>query len=193
MNPCSEADLPEQLRRFLELRNRLILPDGAVPAAVLVPLFVRDGRYHALFTRRTDHLQHHGGENSFPGGVLEPEEGAVEGALREAWEETGIHPDDVAVLGLLDDIHSIHNYRVTPVVGLIPADYPYRVNAGEIERLIEPPLDHFARPGAVRREQRIWQGDVFDVSHYDYLGDDIWGMTAAVLEQLLEFTAEVTR
>ena len=183
-------DLHGRLKQLLTTRPRRPLENGPVPAAILVPLFIRNGQYHLLFTKRTDHLQHHGGEISFPGGVLEPEEGPIEGALREAWEETGIHCDDVDVVGLLDDIYSIHHYRVTPVVGLIPPDYHYQINPDEIERLIEPPLSHFYLPDILRREQRIWQGVTYDVRHYDYQGDDIWGMTGAVLGQLLELINE---
>jgi 8-oxo-dGTP pyrophosphatase MutT (NUDIX family) len=159
---------------------------GPVPAAVLLPLFLRNGEYHLLFTKRTPHLLHHSGEISFPGGALAPEETPEQAALRETWEEVGILPADVDILGMLDDVYSIHDYLVTPLVGVIPPDYPYAVNTGEIERIIEAPLSHFRDPGVLHTEQREWQGQSFLVRHYDFRGDDIWGMTAAILAQFLE-------
>ena len=179
-------NLPERARTTLMARSRRAMEAGPVPAAVLLPLFLRNGEYHLLFTKRTDHLLHHSGEISFPGGALNPEEGPEQGALRETWEEVGIHPADVEVLGFLDDFYSIHHYLVTPVVGIIPGDYPYDVNPYEIERIIEAPVAHFLDPAILRVEPRQWQEQSFMVRHYDFLGDDIWGLTAAILAQFLE-------
>ncbi|GFE62320.1 CoA pyrophosphatase [Geobacter sp. AOG2] len=179
-------DLPERARAALAARSRRAMEAGPVPAAVLLPLFLRNGDYHLLFTKRTGHLLHHSGEISFPGGALNPEEEPEQGALRETWEEVGIPPSQVEILGSLDDFYSIHHYLVTPLVGLIPDDYPYAVNPGEIERIIEAPVTHFLDPAVLRMEPRQWQGQSFMVRHYDFRGDDIWGLTAAILAQFLE-------
>jgi 8-oxo-dGTP pyrophosphatase MutT (NUDIX family) len=186
-------DLPERVRTALATRSRRTMEAGPVPAAVLLPLFLRNGEYHLLFTKRTNHLLHHSGEISFPGGALNPEEEPEQGALRETWEEVGIPPTHVEILGLLDDFYSIHHYLVTPLVGLIPGDYPYAVNPDEIERIIEAPVAHFLDPGILRIEPRQWQEHSFMVRHYYFLGDDIWGLTAAILSQFLEivFTGEL--
>lgn len=179
-------DLPERTRTALAARTRRTMEAGPVPAAVLLPLFLRNGNYYLLFTKRTDHLLHHSGEISFPGGALNPEEEPEMGALRETWEEVGINPSHVEILGALDDFYSIHHYLVTPFVGLMPGDYPYTVNPGEIERIIEAPVDYFLNPAVLRMEPRQWQGQSFMVRHYDFYGDDIWGLTAAILAQFLE-------
>lgn len=179
-------DLVERARTALAARSRRAMEAGPVPAAVLLPLFLRNGDYHLLFTKRTGHLLHHSGEISFPGGALNPEEEPELGALREAWEEVGIQPSHVEVLGALDDFYSIHHYLVTPFVGVIPGDYPYAVNPDEIDRIIEAPVAHFLAPAVLRMEPRQWQGEFLMVRHYDFRGDDIWGLTAAILAQFLE-------
>jgi 8-oxo-dGTP pyrophosphatase MutT (NUDIX family) len=186
-------DLAERVRTALAARNRRTMETGPVPAAVLLPLFLRNNEYHLLFTKRTNHLLHHSGEISFPGGALNPEEEPEQGALRETWEEVGIRPTHVEILGLLDDFYSIHHYLVTPLVGIIPGDYPYSVNPDEIERIIEAPVAHFLDPAVLRIEPRQWQGQSSMVRHYDFRGDDIWGLTAAILAQFLEivFTGEL--
>ena len=163
------------------------MESGPVPAAVLLPLFLKDGEFHLLFTKRTPHLTHHSGEISFPGGVCEPgDRGSAATALRETWEEIGILPADVEVLGELDDCHSIHNYLVTPVVGMFPADYRLTVNDSEIERIIEVPLSHFGKPGVFRTEDWQWQGKRRAMYFYVHGDDEIWGLTARILKNFLD-------
>ena len=161
---------------------------GPVPAAVLLPLFLKDGEYHILFTKRTTHLTHHSGEISFPGGRCEASDlDSADTATREAWEEVGITPADVEILGELDDCHSIHNYLVTPVVGIFPEDYPLTVNDAEIERLIEVPLSHFSKPGVYRVEYWDHKGiKNYPMYFYLYGEDEIWGLTARILKNFLD-------
>lgn len=161
---------------------------GPVPAAVLLPLFMKGGEYHLLFTKRTPHLTHHSGEISFPGGVCDPGDlDYADTARREAWEEVGIAPADVELLGELDDCHSIHNYLVTPVVGVFPENYPLTVNDAEIERLIEVPLSHFAKPEFRRIEYWEYKGmKDYPMYFYRYGEDEIWGLTARILKNFLD-------
>ena len=181
------AGIRGRLKEALASRRRVPMEAGPVPAAVLVPLFLRQGEFHLLFTKRTPHLTHHSGEISFPGGVCDPGDlDSADTALREAWEEVGIAPRDVEVLGELDDCHSIYNYLVTPVVGVFPEHYQLTVNDAEIERLIEVPLSHFETPGVLRIEHRLWQGKRRAVYFYRHGEDEIWGLTARILKQFLD-------
>ncbi|MBJ6724721.1 NUDIX hydrolase [Geomesophilobacter sediminis] len=160
---------------------------GPVPAAVLIPLYLKDGEYHLLFTKRTANLTHHRGEISFPGGVREPgDKDSFETALRETWEEVGIRQEDIEVLGELDDCESIHNYLVTPVVGCFPAGYQLTVNHSEIERIIEAPLSELRRPEIFRTELWERRGTTHEVYFYTYGDDEIWGLTGRILKQFLE-------
>ena len=180
-------DLKERIRTALATHRRVPLPAGPVPAAVLLPLFERGGDYHLLFTKRTEHLNHHRGEISFPGGVRQPEdEDLLRTALRETEEEVGITPRAVTVLGVLDDFYSIHDYVVTPYVGIFPGDVPLWINPAEIERLIEVPLAHLLRPEIFRSEDWSWRGRSQPVYFYTYGSDEIWGLTAAILKQFLD-------
>lgn len=166
---------------------------GPVPAAVLLPLFPKEGEYHVLFTKRTEQMNHHRGDISFPGGVCHHEDrDTLQTALRETREEVGIAPGDVEVLGVLDDFYSIHNYLVTPWVGVFPHNYPLKLNRQEIERIIEVPLSHLLRPEIFRAEDWSWKGRQHPVYFYSYRGDEIWGLTAAILKQFLDivFAAE---
>ena len=179
--------LKERIRALLAARQRVPLPPGPVPAAVLLPLFAQGGEYHVLFTKRTERLNHHRGEISFPGGVFHPGDGTLrETALRETWEEVGIRPADVEILGELDDFHSVYGYLVTPLVGVFPGGYHLTVNRDEIERIITVPLSHLLDPGIFRVEDWSWKGRVHPVYFYTCGNDEVWGLTAAILKQFLD-------
>lgn len=180
-------NLKKIIRTALAAHRRIQMPPGPTPAAVLLPLFPKNGELHVLFTKRTDQLNHHSGEISFPGGVRHPEDAdLLQTALRETWEEVGILPRDVEVLGVLDDFLSIHDYLVTPYVGIFPADYPLKLNLHEIDRILEVPLSHLLKPEIFRAEDWSWKGRTHPVYFYTWGEDEIWGLTAAILKQFLD-------
>ena len=179
-------DLRHRIKTALALRKRVELAPGPVPAAVLIPLFLKNDDYHMLLTKRTENLTHHRGQVSFPGGVSQPEDrDSLRTALRETWEEVGIYPEDVDILGVLDDFLSIYNYLVTPYVGIVAAGHQLRINPAEIERIIEIPLSFLLKPDIFRIEEWDWQGSTYPLFSIYYEGDKIWGITAAILMQLL--------
>ena len=186
----TEWSFIESIRAGLAAHRRIALEPGPVPAAVLLPLFLKNGEYHILFTKRTEYLNHHRGEISFPGGVCHPDDGdAQQTALRETWEEVGVASSDVEILGALDDVLSIHNYVVTPFVATFPPDCRLRINSDEIERSIEVPLSHLLKPEIFRVEDWQWKGRIHPVYFYTYGNDEIWGLTAAILKQFLDIVS----
>lgn len=159
------------------------------PAAVLVPLFLRDGKPWVLLTRRSEQLKKHSGEISFPGGGAEEQDADFwQTALRETEEEVGVQRGDVQRLGRLDDVYSVHDYRVKVFVGRYPDGYTYRVDENEIAEIIELPLARLRDPQIYHQEDWRHQGRLLPVDFYQLDGYMIWGMTAAILKQLLERT-----
>lgn len=129
------------------------LPDASRPAAVLIPLFhasEEDRKNHiwqVLFTRRTDNVAEHQGQVAFPGGSADPEDTSPEStALREAHEEIGLDPSLVRILGRMNELRTISNYCVTPVVGVIPWPFPIVIEEVEVSRVFSIPLDWLADP-----------------------------------------------
>ena len=154
-------------------------------AAVLVPLFVRDGMLWVVFTRRTETVEHHRGQISFPGGVEEPEdEDLAATALRETQEELGILPEDVRLLGALSPIVTITDFAVAPFVGAIPQPYAFTPAESEIAEVIEAPLGALRDPAIL--ETRVLQGRDEPVLFYHHGPHVIWGATARILAELLE-------
>ncbi|MFH1485607.1 MAG: CoA pyrophosphatase [Chloroflexota bacterium] len=178
----------EKIRQILAGRKKRLLAVGeAVPAAVLIPLFKKDGCLHILFTKRTETVARHKGQISFPGGACNPEDPSLLAtALRETFEEVGIREEDVDVLGSLDDIVTSTNFLVSPFVGAIPCPYEFKVCAEEVSELIEVPLRALTDGINVRQEFEIRGGLLFPVHFYHYEGYVIWGVTARLLTQFVE-------
>ena len=179
--------MEEKLKELLlQRKRRVVFDDHLKYSAVLIPLFIKDGEYHILFIKRSQEVKNHKGEISFPGGLCKKSDGGPEEtALREAFEETGIHPQDVNVLGTLDDMKTTStNYRVTPIVGFIPYPYTFTLQKAEVDEIIEIPLTRLLDEGngleeSITREGKTYKGCVY---HYkDYL---IWGVTARILSSL---------
>ena len=159
---------------------------GRIDAAVLVPLFVQDGRLHAVFTRRRDDLRRHAGEISFPGGRQDDDESDLRlTALREAEEEIGLPPDAVELIGALQPTPTIAtNYAVYPFVGLIEPGHEWTPSASEVAAVLELSLEDLRN--GYERQRMLRRGIPFRTDCY-IVGDNlIWGATARMLTDLLE-------
>jgi 8-oxo-dGTP pyrophosphatase MutT (NUDIX family) len=163
-------------------------PKGYKPAAVLVPLLWYEGEWHLLFTRRSSTLMNHSGQVSFPGGSWDVEdEGLIATALREAWEEVGLRPEEVRVLGNMSAIGISTRFLVTPVVGIIPWPYPLRLEEAEVARAFIVPLSWLADPANFFTSTRIYEGKTYEIIYYQlYDGEKIWGATARMTQEFLK-------
>ena len=187
MNPC-EQDFIDRIGRILSSRERRAIDHPPFShAAVLVPLFKKGGDCHILFTKRSDQVKYHKGEISFPGGVVDEEDlELVNTALREAHEEIGLEKGDVQILGILDDIVTVTEFIVTPIVGLFPYPYPFKVSEVEIAELIEVPLSSLLDENCFSKKE-ITRGGRKEIVHaYQYGKHTIWGATARILKQFLD-------
>ncbi len=169
--------------------RELVIPEqednGYKPAAVLVPLFREDGRWQVLFTKRTDKVDAHKGQISFPGGVRDPEDpDLIATAVRETGEEIGVAPADIELLASLEPTATITNYMVYPFVGVIPYPYPFKLNSFEVARLIKLPLDELIAEAC---DQYPASGPLELSVRFNRLSDDVvWGATARILYRFLE-------
>ncbi len=161
---------------------------GFRQAAVLLPLYQNEAGPHLVLTKRTDLVPTHKGEISFPGGGFEEADGDLLGtALREAREEIGLQPEDVGIVGRLDDTATVTSRHVVrPFVGFVPSPYPYHLEPFEIERLIHLPIAALLCGAPFREEVWEREGRPVTVFFYEYDGDTVWGLTARILKQFVE-------
>jgi 8-oxo-dGTP pyrophosphatase MutT (NUDIX family) len=181
----------ERLRHVLEGRVRRSI-DTAPPlvrAGVLIPLVMRGNTIELLFTRRTDTVLTHKGQISFPGGQREDSDvETVETALRESYEEIGLEPSRVRVLGELDDVFTaVSSFVITPVVGLVEGDIDnLQLAPDEVKSLLVLPINQLLDPKVHTTETRHFEDQQVRI-HYYTVGDDIiWGATGRIVYQFLK-------
>ena len=204
---ANEPALPESRLAPDWLRNRFAQPvhwtpefvaepalnldrRDAVPAAVLVPMVVRQGQLNLLLTLRTAHLNDHAGQISFPGGRVDAADvDAVATALRETEEEIGLACRHVEVIGSLPDYQTGTGFRVTPVAALVHPPFELQADSFEVAEIFEVPMT-FLMDGANHQRRsaelpsRPGRRSFYTMPYEQYF---IWGATAAMLRNLYHF------
>lgn len=180
--PLDEASLREPLRRLLAAREPRRLPKGGKAAAVLVPLFDREGDTYVWLARRPQTMRSHAGQVAFPGGKSERGDDSLrETALRETQEEIGIAPWQVDVLGGLDDVFTITGFTISPWVGWLSPDAEPVANPTEVARVFAAPLRAFFEEPTGMLPYRGWTVD----------GEFVWGATAAIVRGFVMLLREL--
>src|ERR1035437_521756 len=156
-------------------------------AAVLILLYPQNGSIHTVFMQRPDYNGVHGGQISFPGGKKEPEdENVIQTALRETYEETGVDPSNVNIIGTLTPLFiPVSNMIVTPVIGWTNEKPEFNHQSEEVLFLIEADLKKFLDPSIVKLKPFEIRGELVEVKYFDYKGNTICGATAMILHELL--------
>ncbi len=183
----------------------------AKPSAVLIPLVEINNEPCMILTQRALHMKHQPGDFCFPGGRSEGNETAEETALRETWEELGILPERVKILGPCDFITTSFGAFIKPFVGVIENFNPKELNLNkdEVEKVIFIPLNFIMetepRMSLVNLEPRFapdfpfhlivdgknyaWGKYQTKQFFYDYNGDVIWGLTARIINNFKDILA----
>lgn len=160
-------------------------PTQFSPASVLFGLIERDDGLHVLLTKRTEHLRHHAGQISFPGGRIEQaDENPIKAALREAQEEIGLDAESVTVLGYLEPMLTITGFRVYPIVALINANYQAQADGVEVAEIFEAPLQLFLDQANEQNLEILFQGKTRHLIEFHWQHFRIWGATATMLINL---------
>jgi 8-oxo-dGTP pyrophosphatase MutT (NUDIX family) len=186
-NMGSEESPDRILNAIAEYTPRHVENTESSPAAVLILVSDREGEPHVVFTERTTHVEHHKGQICFPGGACDDADDCLETtALRETWEEIGVRPEDVRIVGQLDDMVTISNFRVTPYVGMLTTQPEYTISDHEVNQVVEVPLAFLMDERNMELEVRQHQGRQVLVPAFSYNGHRIWGATARMLHQFIE-------
>jgi 8-oxo-dGTP pyrophosphatase MutT (NUDIX family) len=186
----NEADA---ILRLVASYPGLELPAGTLTPSAVLCLFVprhREGetRLELVLTRRSPDLDAHAGQVSFPGGRIEAgDRSAEEAALRETFEELGVAPERVQVLGRLDDLVTLTGFHVRAVTAMLKEDVAMRPDPTEVARVFFVPLEALLDSSRWVRRRHTYRGSSLDIWHFPWDGEDVWGLTGAILRGLVEF------
>jgi 8-oxo-dGTP pyrophosphatase MutT (NUDIX family) len=177
----------DKIARVLKTREpQALAGNGYKPAAVLIPIQERQDGDYLVLTKRADHLRTHRGQIAFPGGRVDAGDAdVVETALRESREEIGIDPECVKILGRLDEFTAGYGLVVTPVVGVIPADYEFRIDPAETTAVASVPIASLMQLPNCNLNECLSPGGHPNY-HFYVNGWDVWGVTARIIAQFLE-------
>lgn len=155
-------------------------------AAVLIPLIRGGGGWSILFTRRSENLAAHSGQIAFPGGAVEAGETLEKAAVREAEEEVGIRPEDVELIGRLDDVVTHSGFLVAPFVGVVHEPIEYVIAEAEVVEVFEVGVDSLLDPSMPEVRYVPFRDRSYPAYYYVHRGYEIWGLTGRMLKAFLD-------
>lgn len=181
----------ERISEILAARTKAVLmEEGRQPSAVMVLLVPGDDGYRVVYNLRTSHVEHFKGEVSFPGGAFHDGEDKdlMDTALRETWEEMGIPPENIEVLGELDDQLTRPPYVIRPYLGTIREPQTYQPAAIEVAEVLEIPLRWLRDPANLidsDQKPREYAGREVRWHYYEWGDAVIWGATCRITQHVL--------
>jgi 8-oxo-dGTP pyrophosphatase MutT (NUDIX family) len=181
----------EAQRRFMPTPPRTGWKPGEFPsdarlAAGLLLLYPGEHGPSIPLTVRSSTLRRHAGQISLPGGAIDTGETLVQAALREAYEEVGIDPARVRILGELTPVHVlVSGFTLHPIVGLTYERPDFRPAAHEVEQVIEVAIAHLQDASNIRQGTRTREGLAIEYPYFDLRGQHVWGATAMILGELI--------
>jgi 8-oxo-dGTP pyrophosphatase MutT (NUDIX family) len=162
-------------------------------AGVMVLLYPRAGELCLVLTRRTEQLESHRGQISFPGGGLHAGESALQAALRETEEEMGVSPSGLDLLGELSPLYiPASDFCVYPLVAFAAVQPAFVPNPHEVAEVIEAHVARLLDPATRCEETWPWQGALRRVPFYAIGEHKVWGATAMMLCELLTLIGDLS-
>jgi 8-oxo-dGTP pyrophosphatase MutT (NUDIX family) len=171
-------------------------PEDAIDAAVLILFYLKDFRWHNVLIERSSSnpSDRHAGQISFPGGKKESSDtDLIQCAMREAYEEVGLQPEETIVIGKLTPLYiPVSNFKVHPIVAYTEVQPRFIAQQAEVASIIEMPFDHFLNKEHVKNTDLVIGSGIKmdDVPYFDVQGKILWGATAMMLSELLTIVRE---
>jgi len=172
-----------------DLNRDVALPPGRKlrPAGVLIAIIGDGDQAQVILTKRASALEHHPGQIAFPGGKQDQSDrDIIATALREAYEEIGLEPGNVEVLGQMPSHETVTNFEVTPIVARVIKPFTPTPEKGEVDEVFEVPLSHLLNPQNYLIQARHWQGNLRHYYTVPYGPYYIWGATARILRSMAD-------
>lgn len=179
-------------------------------SAVVIPLININDVIHILFEVRSKKLKSQPGDICFPGGRIEENELPVVAAKREIYEELGINEDNIEIINELDTFVRYDGVIIHPFLGIVNCDVKINISPDEVDHYFLVPIEYFInnKPECYYSDilvdrkidfpfERINGGKnykfkkgVYETLFYKYNDNNIWGITAAILNNFIELISQ---
>jgi 8-oxo-dGTP pyrophosphatase MutT (NUDIX family) len=163
-----------------------------IPAAVLILLFPKNNDWYFYLTKRTDTVDHHKGQISFPGGVVENGESLENAALRETWEEIGVKEDKIQLIGALSSFYiPVSGFEMFPYIGWIKEEPKIIIHEKEVDRIISVSLKNFMSDSTQKTKKDTLRGFPVNIPYFDLDNETVWGATSMILAEFKAILKEI--
>tara|TARA_B100001250_G_C19770622_1_gene777003 strand:+ start:326 stop:949 length:624 start_codon:yes stop_codon:yes gene_type:complete len=161
-------------------------------SSVLILLFFKDNCWNFFLTKRTQHVNHHKGQISLPGGVHEGNESLQETAFRETEEEIGIPSKDINLIGELTPFYvPISNFKIFPFIGWLKIKPEIKIEIKEVEKIFSISLDEFILESTQKSKKDILHNNVVTIPYYNINNEIVWGATSVILSEFKQLILEI--
>ncbi len=158
--------------------------EHAIPSAVLILLYQENDDVHFILTERTNEVQHHKGQISFPGGSWEEEEQLYETATRETEEELGIPIKNIEIVSELTPLFiNVTGYIIHPFVGFVATKPNIIPQPNEVSNVFTATIFELLNP--INSKTELWtiRETPVDVPFFKFGKYKVWGATAMILSE----------
>ncbi len=159
------------------------------PSSILITLFLKNEKWHTLVIKRASDGSIHSGQIAFPGGKYEKTDKDFSyTALRETEEEIGIKAYNVHIIGKLSTMYiPVSGFKVYPFIGYLKKLPQLRPNKSEVTQIFSIPLDEFRKKENLKTDYIDVRGCKIKTPYYFIQKQIIWGATAMIISELIEF------
>ena len=165
-------------------RYKSIEKKASTPAAVLILLYPIKNKWHFFLTKRTNNVEHHKGQISLPGGMLEKGESHKEAAIRETFEELGVKSGDINIIGPLTPLYiPISNFKIFPFVGWLKIAPKLKIQSREVSKIFSPSIYDLTDPKAKKIKDSILLGQKVKIPFFYLKNEVVWGATSMILSE----------
>ena len=163
------------------------------PAAVLILLYPIEDKWHFFLTKRTDNVEHHKGQISLPGGMLEKGESHKEAAIRETFEELGVQSGDINIIGPLTPLYiPISNFKIFPFVGWLKSAPKLNIQSKEVSKVFSPSIYSLTDPKTKKIKDSILLGQKVQIPFFNLKNEVVWGATSMILSEFKKILKGIT-
>ena len=165
----------------------------SIPAAVLILLYPIKNKWHFFLTKRTNTVEHHKGQISLPGGMLEKGESHKEAAIRETFEELGVQSGDINIIGPLTPLYiPISNFKIFPFVGWLKSAPKLNIQSKEVSKVFSPSISSLTDPKTKKIKDSILLGQKVKIPFFNLKNEVVWGATSMILSEFKKILKGIT-